>query len=158
SLIDTAQAWGAAMPYADRAVPWYEPAAATAQRKCEERLRDLHPHAMARYDRLRAEGMSPADAMRGAAPLFARPARVYDPPHTPRGELGSDAGLGRTEEDRAVAAERGRAADLGGATDMTATAGLDERSEGLASARADAASAAASRARTARTARPWEHD
>ena len=66
------------MPYADRAVPWYEPAAATAMRKCEERLRDLHPHAMARYDRLRADGMGPAEAMREAAPLFTRPPRVHD--------------------------------------------------------------------------------
>src|SRR5262245_53262207 len=72
------------MPYSDRAVPWYEPTAATAMRKCEERLRDLHPYAMARYDRLRADGMSPAEAMREAAPLFARPSHVYDAPTTPR--------------------------------------------------------------------------
>ena len=41
-------------------------------RKSEQRLRTLHPFAMARYDRLRAEGASPLDAMRDAAPLFAR--------------------------------------------------------------------------------------
>ena len=40
-------------------------------RKSEERLRDLHPYAMARYDRLRADGMGPAEAMRETAPLFA---------------------------------------------------------------------------------------
>ena len=86
----TARAWGAATPYADRAVPWYEPAAATAMRKCEERLRDLHPHAMARYDRLRADGMGPADAMREAAPLFTRPPRVHDAPFTPRPPLDAE--------------------------------------------------------------------
>ena len=77
-LLHTSRAWGAAMPYADRTVPWYEPTAATAMRKCEERLRDLHPYAMARYDRLRGDGMAPAEAMRQAAPLFTRPARARD--------------------------------------------------------------------------------
>ena len=60
SLIETAQAWGAALPYADRNVPWHEPAAATAMTRCEERLRHLHPYAMAHYDRLRSEGLGPA--------------------------------------------------------------------------------------------------
>ena len=84
SFTQTAQAWGTAVPYADRAVPWYEPAAATAMRTCEERLRDLHPYAMAYYDRLRDDGMSPAEAMREAAPLFARPSHAYDAPTTER--------------------------------------------------------------------------
>src|ERR1700730_17518803 len=35
-LFETARAWGAAMPYVDRTVPWYEPAAATAMHKSEE--------------------------------------------------------------------------------------------------------------------------
>jgi hypothetical protein len=34
-------------------------------------MRVLHPHAMNRYDRLRAEGAAPLEAMREAAPLFA---------------------------------------------------------------------------------------
>ena len=71
SLRDTARAWGAAAPYADPNVPWYEPTAATALRKTEERLRDLHPFAMARYDRLRADGVGPAEAMEETAPLFS---------------------------------------------------------------------------------------
>jgi len=50
SLVESAQAWGAALPYADRNVPWHEPAAATAMTRCEERLRHLHPYAMAHYD------------------------------------------------------------------------------------------------------------
>jgi hypothetical protein len=91
-LLQAARTWGAAMPYADRSVPWYEPAAATAIRKSEERLRDLHPHAMARYDRLRGDGMGPAEAMREVAPLFARPPRAHDTPYAPRSAL--DAGAG----------------------------------------------------------------
>lgn len=91
-LYQAAAAWGAAMPYADRSVPWYEPAAAAAMRKTEDRLRDLHPHAMARYDHLRADGRSPGDAMRAAAPIFAGPPRAYDAPYTPRPELAPGTG------------------------------------------------------------------
>lgn len=73
-LLQTARAWGAAVPWADT-----DPVAEAAMRKSEERLRTLHPFAMARYDRLRADGAEPLDAMREAAPLFgyhpdARPA------------------------------------------------------------------------------------
>jgi hypothetical protein len=93
-LLSTARAWGAAMPYADRDVPWYEPAAATAMRKCEDRLRKHHPYAMAHYDRLRGQGTRPADAMAEAAPLFARPPRAYDAPMTPRPMLGAGDGSG----------------------------------------------------------------
>jgi hypothetical protein len=67
SLFQAARVWGAAAPYADT-----EPDAASGMRKTEERLRALHPYAMARYDRLRTEGASSLDAMREAAPLFAR--------------------------------------------------------------------------------------
>lgn len=232
SFFQTATAWGAAMPYADRAVPWYQPAAATALRKCEERLRDLHPYAMARYDRLRADGMSPADAMREAAPFFARPSHVRDAPTKPRSALSAgngqapwaadpgpappaptvetevlerrgrqtldalqdrareqgrpplsgsqqrtvletitslppeiidrivppDTWLARSLGDRAVVADRARAADLDAATDLAATPNTDERTVGLDRARDDAGRAGAAKAQAARTARPWEHD
>ena len=159
SFTETASAWGAAMPYADRAVPWYEPAAATALRKTEERLRELHPYAMARYDRLREQGLGPAEAMREAAPLFARPTHVRDAPYEPRPELtaDADAGLRHAAQDQAFTAERRRAADLS-ASDQAATVGLDERTQGVVNARADAATAAGARARASRLARPWEHD
>lgn len=70
-LIQTGQAWANAAGYADT-----DPSAATAQRKCEDRLRVLHPYGMARYDRLRADGTEPLDAMREAAPMFARAPHV----------------------------------------------------------------------------------
>jgi len=66
-LLQAARAWGAATAYADA-----DPAAASAARKCEERLRELHPYAMARYDRLRSEGAGAFEAMRQAVPLFGR--------------------------------------------------------------------------------------
>jgi hypothetical protein len=91
-LLQTARIWGAAMPYADRSVPWYEPAAATAMRKCEERLHELHQYAMARYDRLRQDGNAPADAMRDAAPFFANAPRAYDRPYVPRPVLAAGNG------------------------------------------------------------------
>jgi len=40
--------------------------------RCEARLRELHPYAMAAYDRMRGEGAGQFDAMRDALPLFAR--------------------------------------------------------------------------------------
>jgi hypothetical protein len=86
-LLQTAAVWGAAMPYADRSVPWYQPAAAAAMRRTEDHLRDLHPYAMAYYDRLRNNGTDPADAMRQAAPLFARPPRAQDTPYASRSPL-----------------------------------------------------------------------
>lgn len=78
-LLQAAGTWGAAAPRAGT-----DPTAASAMRKSEERLRTLHPFAMARYDRLRSDGASPLDAMREAAPLFglqphARPAPTRSP-------------------------------------------------------------------------------
>jgi hypothetical protein len=173
-LFQVTRAWGAAMPYADRAAPWYEPAAATAMRKCEERLRVLHPHAMARYDRLRSDGMGPADAMREAAPLFADSPRAHDTPYAPRQALATaarpesdvtgrvvqpgTAGLIGTEQDRATVAERSRAAGLDAAADVKATPGADERTMNLTGARDAAAIADAAAARASRASRPWERD
>src|SRR6266851_1371300 len=86
-LLQTGRAWAGAAAYADT-----DPAAASAMRKCEERLRTLHPYAMARYDRLREDGMSPLDAMRETAPLFGRAPDVrVGEPAAARRALGADA-------------------------------------------------------------------
>jgi hypothetical protein len=66
-LIGTVRAWSAAAAYAAA-----DPAAAAAMAKCEARMRELHPYAMAAYDRMRGEGAGQFDAMRDALPLFAR--------------------------------------------------------------------------------------
>ena len=75
-LLQAAGVWGSAAAYADA-----DPEAAAAVRKCEERLRVLHPYAMAWYDRLRSEGAEAVEAMRQAVPLFGRApyARPGDP-------------------------------------------------------------------------------
>jgi hypothetical protein len=70
-LVGTARAWSAAAAYAGD-----DPAAAAAMDRCEARLRELHPYAMAAYDRMRGEGASQFDAMRDALPLFARAPRA----------------------------------------------------------------------------------
>jgi hypothetical protein len=73
NLNRTIQAWAAVMPYADPSLPWHHQSAATAMRQAEERLRVLHPTAMARYEQLRFEGADPAHAMIQAVPLFGHP-------------------------------------------------------------------------------------
>ena len=101
-LGQTARAWGAAACFADA-----DPAASIALRRCEGRLRELHPYAMARYDRLKADGMSPLDAMREAVPFFARS------PHVRTGEPGAT----RAALDAQAEANLGRRADAGDVTE-----------------------------------------
>jgi hypothetical protein len=86
-LLQAARAWSAAAAYADA-----DPEAADAVRRCEQRLRALHPYAMAWYDRLRSDGAAPHDAMREALPLFARAphARPGDPAAEHRGLAAPD--------------------------------------------------------------------
>lgn len=76
-LNSTIEAWSAIMPYADWSLPWHHHSAATAMRQAEERLRVLHPAAMARYDQLRSEGADPACAMLQAVPLFGHPPAAH---------------------------------------------------------------------------------
>jgi hypothetical protein len=99
-MMQAAGTWGAAAPYADS-----DPAAASALLRSEERLRVLHPYAMAFYDRLRSQGASPLDAMRQAAPLFARE------PNPRRGQPGPDR---RSLTTSAVPADPVREAPPGG--------------------------------------------
>ncbi|MWA02346.1 hypothetical protein F8568_022435 [Actinomadura sp. LD22] len=80
-LLDVAEVWGAAVPYA----PTNE-SAARALGKCEERLRDLHPHAVSHYDRHRGEGRQPLEAMTLAAPFFSRDPNVRTGDPAPRRE------------------------------------------------------------------------
>jgi hypothetical protein len=70
-LLEVGRAWSAAAAWADA-----DPDAASAMTRCESRLRDLHPYAMARYDRLRAEGAQPFETMRDVVALFGRAPRA----------------------------------------------------------------------------------
>ena len=104
-LLQAARVWSAAAAYADA-----DPEAADAVRRCEERLRALHPYAMAWYDRLRGDGAAPLDAMREALPLFARAphARPGDPAAERRGlpaEHGPGAASWDSGADDSVVAE-----------------------------------------------------
>src|SRR6185437_6080051 len=94
-LLQAARAWSAAAAYAGA-----DPEAADAVRRCEQRLRVLHPYAMARYDRLRNERAAPLDAMREALPFFARAphARPGDPAGERRGLAAPDC-LGVASQD-----------------------------------------------------------
>jgi hypothetical protein len=111
-LLQAGRVWGAAALYADT-----DPEAASALRKAENRLRSLHPYAMARYDRLRVEGTGPLEAMGETVYLFAREphARPGDPATRPGLEAGSP-GAGpwaTTAEDANVsAAQPGPGQDL----------------------------------------------
>ena len=64
---DLGRAWAAATPWADTDVD-----AQQAAQRVERRLHELHPDAMAAYHQARAAGLDPGEAMRQAAPLFAR--------------------------------------------------------------------------------------
>ncbi|MBB5136192.1 hypothetical protein HNP84_005936 [Thermocatellispora tengchongensis] len=70
-IVEVARVWGAAVPYMDDDL-----SAATAVRLTEQRLRQLHPHAMEHYDRLRATGLDHTRAMLRAAPFFTRDPNV----------------------------------------------------------------------------------
>jgi uncharacterized protein YciI len=94
-LLQAARTWSAAAAYAEA-----DPAAASAVRKCEERLRVLHPYAMAWYDRMRNEGASAFDAMRQAVPLFSRAPRARPgDPAAERRILAAPAGLDAASRD-----------------------------------------------------------
>lgn len=115
-LLQAGRAWASAAGYADT-----DPAAASAMRKCEDRLRTLHPYAMTRYDRLRGDGTSPLDAMRETIPLFGRSphARPGDPAPV-RHAIGVRAGPDATQSgDRALV-------DL---TELLPTDDSDDRAE-----------------------------
>jgi hypothetical protein len=93
-LLEVVEVWAAAVPFADRSRELFEQSAASAVLNCENRIRDIHPYAMSRYDRLRADGMGPAEAMYEALPLFTRPAHAYEQAGVARPALDPGDGFG----------------------------------------------------------------
>jgi hypothetical protein len=69
SLGDAGLAWAAAQGWRE-----VEPQAALASDRAEQRLRELRPDVMERFDRLTGDGLDPVEAMRRVAPFFDRPA------------------------------------------------------------------------------------
>ncbi|NHC16212.1 hypothetical protein G9H71_20715, partial [Motilibacter sp. E257] len=80
TVLDAGRAWAAAQAWSP------DPEAERATTLAEDRLRELRPDVMERYDRLRAQGTHPVDAMTRVAPYFdAPPVRVADPVTRPAG-------------------------------------------------------------------------
>lgn len=79
TLAETGHIWATAQGWRP------QPEAERASSLAEDRLRSLRPDVMERYDRLRADGASPVDAMRRVAPYFDQPAtRVWEGQPGPR--------------------------------------------------------------------------
>jgi hypothetical protein len=78
---DAGLAWAAAQGWRE-----VEPQAALASDRAEQRLRELRPDVMERFDRLTGGGVDPVEAMRRVAPFFDRPA-ARPGEHTPRSAL-----------------------------------------------------------------------
>ena len=68
-LVDAGLAWAASQAWRD-----VDPEAAMAGDRALERMRELRPDVMARFDRLTTNGIDPLEAMRRVAPFFDRPA------------------------------------------------------------------------------------
>ena len=83
-LIETAEAGAPRCRTPTAAVPWYEPGRRYRHGPMRRTASRLHPYAMARYDRLRSDGLEPGEAMQEAAPLFARHPYARDAPSVPR--------------------------------------------------------------------------
>jgi hypothetical protein len=100
SVGDAGLAWAAAQGWRE-----VEPQAGLASERAEQRLRELRPDVMERFDRLTGGGVDPVEAMRRVAPFFDRPA-ARPGEHIPRSALpataAADAVLepGRDESDR----------------------------------------------------------
>jgi hypothetical protein len=69
SLGDAGLAWAASQAWRD-----VDPEAALAGDRALERMRELRPDVMARFDRLTGDGLDQVEAMRRVAPFFDRPA------------------------------------------------------------------------------------
>jgi hypothetical protein len=105
SLGDAGLAWAAAQGWRE-----VEPQAALASDRAEQRLRELRPDVMERFDRLTGDGLDAVEAMRRVAPFFDRPAARPGEhiarsalPAAPSNLPAADAVLepGRDESDRA---------------------------------------------------------
>lgn len=69
SLADAGLAWAASLPWRDT-----DPEAALAGDRALQRMRELRPDVMARFDRLTGQGLDQVEAMRRVAPFLDRPA------------------------------------------------------------------------------------
>ena len=131
-LGDAGLAWAATQAWRDA-----DPEAELACRRAQERLRELRPDVMDRYDRLTGDGLDPVEAMRRVGPFFDRPQAWPAQPVT-RPTLAADSGGAfsievdgalRTAAAAAGAAgdQRGRSAEHLAVVDDPSTPAADER-------------------------------
>lgn len=127
-LGDTGLAWAAAQAWRPT-----DPEAELAAARAQDRLRELRPDVMSRFDRLTGDGVEPVEAMRRVAPFFDRPA-AREHPTTSRAALtGVDTTLLTAAEAAARASDdelgvHDRAADV---LDDPATDRVNEAQEAL---------------------------
>ncbi len=111
SAAQTGAAWA-------HAQAWHpDPEAAQAATLAEQRLRELRPDAMERYDRLRQGGADPVEAMRRVAPLFDQPPARPGETAPDRAALATGTGTGTGTDVRSpvVIAREGYPRPLGAA-------------------------------------------
>lgn len=114
-----------------RAQPWRpDPEAERATDLAEQRLRELRPDVMQRYDRLRTEGAPPVDAMRRVAPYFDAPPARTGEPGPDRAAL-AEADTARRAGDAEIVVYRAESAVV----DDPRTARVDEHADAVAQAR-----------------------
>jgi len=117
-VVDAGTAWA-------RAQAWRpDPEAERATELAEQRLRELRPQVMERYDRLRAEGSEPVEAMRRVAPLFDQPPARTGQAAPDRSAL-AEAETARRAADAGLVLYRGEGAGV----DDPAAAGVDVGTE-----------------------------
>ncbi len=117
-VVDAGTVWA-------RAQAWRpDPEAERATELAEQRLRELRPQVMERYDRLRAEGSEAVEAMRRVAPLFDQPPARTGQAAPDRSAL-AEADTGRRAADAGLAVYRGETAGV----DDPATVGGDQSTQ-----------------------------
>lgn len=122
-VVDAGRVWA-------RAQAWRpDPEAERTIHLAEERLRELRPDVMDRYDRCRTEGVEPVDAMRRVAPYFDAPPTRTGEPGPDRAVL-AEADTARRAGDVEVALYRADSA----VTDDSRTPRVDEHADAVTQA------------------------
>jgi hypothetical protein len=131
SLADTGLAWAAAQAWRPT-----DPEAELASTRAQDRLRELRPDVMSRFDRLTDDGLEAVEAMRRVAPFLDRPpAREHPittrsaPPAADPSLLAAGSAAARAADDQLGAHDRAAAV-----LDDPATERVDERREALGGA------------------------
>jgi hypothetical protein len=123
NVVDAGVAWASAQAWRE-----VDPEAAVATERAQDRLRELRPDVMARFDRLQRDGVEPIEAMRRVAPFFDRP-QAHEGHAITRPALAPTTGLLGAAAAQAAAGEVERTAYAAGAAvvDDPRSVDVDER-------------------------------